>query len=79
MDNLGTKLRDADAKFSQHDLRLAYLEAKSQQLTAENRRLRERVDILENEKSGLNLKVDGIKETEQENLADIVLKLATAV
>ena len=79
IDNLNLKLQSADTKFSQHDLKLAYLEAKTKQLSTENRRLRERVDILENDRRGMNLKIDGIVEEEQENLSDIVLGVATAL
>ena len=79
LSNLDEKLQRADAKFSQQDLKLAYLEAKTKQLATENRRLRERVDILENDRRGLNLKIDGIKEEDQENLSDIILRLAGAL
>ena len=76
--NLTRKLQQADSKFSQQDLRLAFLEAKAKQLATENRRLQERVDVLENDKRILNLKIDGVKEEDQENLSDIVLKIAAA-
>ena len=79
LDNLTTKLGQADTKFSQHDLRLAYLEAKAQSLQKENKKLRDRVDLLENEKRATNLKIDGVQEAERENLSDIVLKLAAAI
>ena len=77
--NLTTKLDQADSKFSQHDLRLAYLEAKAVSLQKENKKLKDRVDVLENERRASNLKVDGVKESEVENLSDIVLKLASAI
>ena len=77
--NLTDKLGSVDSKFSQHDLRLAYLEAKTRGLQGENNRLRDRVDMLENEKRSMNLKIDGIKEGAGVNLSDTVLKLAAAV
>ena len=79
LDNLTEKLGFADSKFSQHELRLAFLEAKTKDLHNENKRLRDRVDQLENGKRGNNLKIDGIKETDQDNLSDTVLKLAAAI
>ena len=57
--NITQKLQLTDTKFSQHDLRLAYLEAKSKSLQDENKKLRDRVDQLENEKRATNLKIDG--------------------
>ena len=74
--NLTEKLQCTDDKFSQHELRLAYLEAKSKRLVDENRRLRDRVDTLENEKRVLNLKIE---EDENENLSDCILNIATAI
>ena len=79
LDNVTTKLGSADTKFSQHELRLAYLEAKTKALQNENKRLSDRVDHLENEKRANNLKIDGIKEEERENLSDIILRIAAAV
>ena len=78
LENLTQKLQQADTKFSQQDLRLAFLEAKAKQLVTENQRLQERVDVLENQKRILNLKIDGVKEEDQENLSDIILKIAGA-
>ena len=77
--NLTEKLGQADTKFSQHDLRLAYLEAKTKALHSENKRLKDRVDVLENEKRTTNLKIDGVKESDRENLSDIILRLSTAI
>ena len=77
--NLTGKLQHVDDKFSQHALRLAYLEAKSKKLSEENKRLRDRVDILENEKRVLNLKIDGVRENDDENLSDCILNIATAI
>ena len=79
LDNLTEKLQRADDKFSQHALRLAYLEAKSKRLAEGNKKRREHVDILENEKRILNLKIDGVKEEENENLSDCILRIATAI
>ena len=79
LDNLTEKLGSADSKFSQHELRLAFLEAKTKTLHEENKQLRDRVDQLENDKRGNNLKTDGIRENDQENLSDTVLKLAAAI
>ena len=77
--NLTTKLGQTDCKFSQHDLRLAYLEAKTKSLQNENKQLKDRVDVLENERRSLNLKIDGIKEEDGKNLSDAILKLAAAI
>ena len=79
LDNLGAKLVLTETKFSQHDLRLAYLEAKTKALQSENKKLRDRVDVLENEKRATNIKLDGVKESDRENLSDIVLKVAAAI
>ena len=79
LQNVNTKLGSAEAKFSQHELRLAYLEAKTKALQNENKRLVDKVDQLENDKRGTNLKIDGIREEERENLSDIVLKLASVI
>ena len=79
LDNLTDKIVCTDSKFSQHELRLAFLEAKTKTLQEENKRLKDRVDQLENEKRGNNIKIDGVKESEQENLSDTVLKLAGAI
>ena len=79
LDKLSSKLYQADAKFSQHHLRLAYLEAKTKSLQVENKKLKDRVDILENEKRLTNIKQDGVRENDGENLSDIVLKVATAI
>ena len=79
LDNLTTKLVHADSKFSQHELRIAYLGVKTKTLVNENKRLVDRVDILENEKRGCNLKIDGVKESDRENLSDVVLKISTAI
>ena len=79
LEKLTGKLDHADAKFSQHELRLAYLEAKTKDLQNENKHLKDRIDQLENDKRGNNLKIDGVKETDQENLSDTVLRLANAI
>ena len=77
--NLTGKLDSSETKFSQHDLRLAYLEAKTAALQNENKRLKDRVDQLENDKRVTNLKIDGIKEVEQQNLSDMIIQLASAL
>ena len=79
IDNLTSKLDRAETKFSQHELRLAYLEAKTRSLKIENKMLKDRVDVLENDKRSLNLKLDGVKEEEGVNLSDTVLKIAAAI
>ena len=79
LENLTGKLDRSESKFSQHDLRLAYLEAKTGALVNENRRLRDRVDQLENGKRASNLKIDGVKEVEHQNLSDTIMQLATAL
>ena len=79
LDNLTEKLDRSDAKFSQHDLQLAYLEAKIRSLQNENSMLANRVDQLENEKRAGNPKIDGVKETERQNLSDVVIQLASAI
>ena len=77
--NLTGKLELTDTKFSQHELRIAYLKAKTKNLQNNNKRLKDRVDILENEKRVVNLKIDGIEEVDGKNLSDTVLKLAAAI
>ena len=79
IENLTTKLDRTESKFSQHELRLAYLEAKTKSLQAENKNLRNRVDVLENDRRSCNLKIDGVKEEDRANLSDTVLKIATAI
>ena len=79
LDNVNKKISTNETKFSQHELRLAYLEAKTSALLSENKRLSDRVDQLENEKRATNLKIDGVKEEDRENLSDVILKIAAAV
>ena len=79
IDNVTTKLDCMESKFSQHELRQAYLEAKTRSLQIENKNLRNRVDVLENDRRSCNLKIDGVIEEDRANLADIVLRIAAAI
>ena len=76
IEHLTATLSSVDAKFSVQENKLDFLFHKCEALTAQNQHLNERIDYLENQQRLTNLKIDGLKEEQGENLSERVIKLA---
>ena len=76
IDRLTETLANVDTKFRIQESRIQFLETRCETLENQNKKLNERVNHLENVGKLLNIKIDGIKEKNGEDLTHEILKLA---
>ena len=79
IDRLTATLAGTDTKFKHQEARISYLENRCESLMDQNKKLSDRLNNLENASKLRNIKVDGIKEEDGENLVNKILKLAEAM
>ena len=79
INKLTDSLKRVDSKFEAQDKQLDFLYIRTKQLENTNKYLLNRVEILENQKKITNLKLDGVKENDNEDLMALVLNLVTAM
>ena len=76
IDKLTGSLKRVDSKFEAQDRQLNYLYNRTKQLEHANKYLMTRVEVLENQRKILNIKLDGLKEVADEDLYVTVQNLA---
>ena len=79
IDKLTVTLSTVDTKFQHQEARIRYLEDRCETLAEQNKHLSDRLNYLENMGKIGNIKIDGLKEQEGENLMARILKLAEAM
>ena len=79
IEQLTVILNAVDSKFQVQENKLSFLYHKCEALSAQNQLLTDKIDQLENRHRLTNLKIDGLREEEGENLRDKVKKLAESM
>ena len=79
IDKLTATLASVDTKFKLQENRVSFLENKCEIFIEQNNKLVERINVLENASKIQNIKIDGLKERNGEDVTEVVLKMAEAM